>query len=118
MKQNLISPLKKYKMDKKGQLGLDTVKSVMISFLVLAVIAIAVVLALVSLRDSNIFTAGSQESTDVNDTILNVTSGITNFFDDTGTIFAILIVVVIILAISIIIGVVSRFGGGSNSGGL
>jgi hypothetical protein len=57
MKQQFIKPLK---MDKKGQLGLDTVKSVMISFLVLAVISIAIVLALVSLRDSNIFTSGSQ----------------------------------------------------------
>jgi len=113
MKQQFIKPLK---MDKRGQLGLDTVKSVMISFLVLAVISIAVVLALVSLRDSNIFTAGSPEAVDVNDTITNVTSGITGFFDDTGTIFAILIVVVIILAISIIIGVVSRFGGGARGG--
>jgi len=113
MKQQFIKPLK---MDKKGQLGLDTVKSVMISFLVLAVISIAIVLALVSLRDSNIFTAGSPEATDVNDTITNVTSGVTNFFNDTGTIFSILIVVVIILAISIIIGVVSRFGGGGRGG--
>ncbi len=116
MKQQFIKPLRK--LNKKGQLGLDTVRSVMIGFLILAVIAISVVLALVSLRDSNIFTAGSQEAIDVNDTILNVTSGITDFFDDTGTIFSILIVVVIILAISIIIGVVSRFAGGSRSGGL
>ena len=117
MKQNFIKPLKK-RLDKKGQLGLDTVKSVMIAFLVLGVIAIAIVLALVSLRDSNIFTAGSPEAVDVNDTIANITSGITDFFDDTGTIFSILIVVVIILAISIIIAVVSRFGGGTRSGGL
>jgi len=114
MKQQFIKPLKMN--NKRGQLGLDTVKSVMISFLVLAVISIAIVLALVSLRDSNIFTANSPEERDVNDTIANITSGITGFFDDTGTIFAILIVVVIILAISIIIGVVSRFGGGGRGG--
>ena len=98
--------------NKKGQLGLGTVREVMIQYLVLAVIAIAIVLALVSLRDSNIFTAASQEEQDVNDTILNITRGITDFFSDTGTIFSILIVVVIILAIAIIIAVVSRFGGG------
>ena len=114
MKQQFIKPLKMN--NKRGQLGLDTVKSVMISFLVLAVISIAIVLALVSLRDSNIFTAGSPEARDVNDTITNVTSGITDFFNDTGTIFSILIVVVIILAISIIISVVSRFGGGGRGG--
>tara|TARA_R110000751_G_scaffold294774_1_gene402824 strand:- start:332 stop:676 length:345 start_codon:yes stop_codon:yes gene_type:complete len=113
MKQQFIKPLK---MDKKGQLGLDTVKSVMISFLVLAVISIAVVLALVSLRDSNIFSGDPTTEAAVNDTIANVTSGVTDFFNDTGTIFSILIVVVIILAISIIIGVVSRFSGGGRGG--
>ena len=114
MKQQFIKPLKMN--NKRGQLGLDTVKSVMISFLVLAVISIAVVLALVSLRDSNIFAGDPSTEQSVNDTIANVTSGVTGFFDDTGTIFAILIVVVIILAISIIIGVVSRFGGGGRGG--
>ena len=117
MESLLLKPLKRK--DKRGQLGLDTVKSVMIAFLILGVISIAIVLALVSLRDSNIFTAGSQEEADVNNTILNITSGITDFFNDTGTIFSILIVVVIILAISIIIAVVSRFGGaGGRQGGL
>ena len=111
-----ILKLRPLKLNKKGQLGLDTVRTVMISFLTLAVIAIAVVLALVSLRDSNIFTSGSQEETDVNNTIRNVTSALTDFFDDTGTIFAILVVVVIILAISIIIAVVSRFGGAAGGG--
>ncbi len=40
----------------------------------------------------------------------NVTTGIESFFASTGTIFSILIVVVIILAISIIIWAVGRFG--------
>jgi len=97
--------------DKKAQLGLTTVKAVMIAFLVLAVIAVSVVLALVSLRDASIFTANSAEYNDTTDVISNVTAGVTNFFDNTSTIFAILVVVVIILAISIIIAVVSRFGG-------
>ncbi len=101
--------------NKKGQLGLNVVKSVMLALLTLAVIYVAVVLALVSLRDSNIFTAGSQEEADVNNTILNITRGGADFFDDVPTIFAILVVVVIILAIGIIISVVSRFGGGGGS---
>jgi len=97
---------------KKAQLGLNVVKSVMITFMVLAVIAVAVVLALISLRDSNIFTSGSTEYNQTSDVIENVTAATTSFFENTGTIFAILVVVVIILAIAIIIGVVSRFGGG------
>ena len=40
----------------------------------------------------------------------NVTYGVTTFFASTGTIFSILVVVVIILAISIIIWAVGRFG--------
>ena len=44
---------------KKGVLGLNTVKEVMIAFLVLGVIAVAIILALVSLRDSNIFVTGA-----------------------------------------------------------
>ena len=40
----------------------------------------------------------------------NVTSGVETFFGSTGTIFSILIVVVIILAISVIIWAVGRFG--------
>jgi len=46
----------------------------------------------------------------------NVTRGTTDFFGDTGTIFSILVVVVIILAITIIILSVRRFGDGSVQG--
>ena len=108
----------KIKKDKRGALGLDVVKEVMLTFLVLAVIAVAIVLALVSLRDSNIFTDGTSEYNQTSQLIGNVTDATTGFFSNTGTIFAILVVVVIILAISIIIGVVSRFGGGKNVSGL
>jgi len=41
----------------------------------------------------------------------NISGGVVGFFSNTATIFAILVVVVIILAISIIIFAVSRFGG-------
>jgi len=47
----------------------------------------------------------------------NLTSGLTDFFSNTGTIFAILVVVVIVLAIIIIIAVVSRVGGSGGGGG-
>ena len=104
--------------NKKAVLGLDTVKAVMISFLVLAVIGIAIVLALVSLRDSSIFTAGSQELNDTTNIVNNITSGLVDFFSNTTTIFAILAVVVIILAITIIIVAVTRFGGGEASAGI
>jgi hypothetical protein len=103
--------------NKKGALGLDTAKDVMVWFLVLAVLAIAIILALVSLRDSGIFTANSQEDNDTTNIVGNITGALTNnFFDQTGTIFAILIVVVIMFAIGLIIYVVTRFSAGGKGG--
>lgn len=107
-----IRPLMK---GKRGQLGLGTVRDVMITFLVIGVIAVAIILALVSLRDSGIFSDGSQEFNDTSDIVGNITDGTKTFFNSTGTIFAILVVVVIILAIAIIVAVVSRFGGGGGA---
>jgi hypothetical protein len=179
--------------NKQGQLGMGTVKVVMIGFLVLSVLAVAITLSMVELRDvaekidqtsstlTNVtlssvvnatggfpigitsdtracsisitevynatnksityntgnfttegclikttgtgLTAGiinhlinvtgtfSNAQPDTNDLTRNVTTGVTDFFNDTSTIFAILIVIVIILAIAIIISVVGRFGG-------
>lgn len=102
--------------DSRGVLGLDTVRAVMIAFLTLAVIGVAILLALVSLQDSNIFTPNSQAANDSDSIISNVSSGLTSFFSSTGTIFSILVVVVIILAITIIIVAVGRFGGGARGG--
>jgi len=184
--------------NKQGQLGLDTVKVVMIAFLVLSVLAIAISLSLVELRDvtekidqstgalTNVttssvvnatggfptgitsdtrvcsltitevynasnpaityntgnfttdgcliqttgtgLTAGiinhpinvtgtfSNANPDTNDLARNVTTGVNDLFNDTSTIFAILIAIVIILAIVIIISVVNRFGGASGGG--
>ena len=96
--------------NRNGVLGLDTAKEVMITFLVLAVVAIAVLLALTSLENASIFPTGSVAANDSAAIIGNVSSGLVTFFGSTGTIFSILIVVVIILAISIIIWAVGRFG--------
>ncbi len=104
-----LKPLMK---SKKGVLGLDTVKAVMIALLTLGVITIAVVLALVTLRDAGIFTAGSTEANQTTAVISNITTGATNFFKNVPTFFILLGVVVLILIISIVIVSVSRFSGG------
>jgi len=96
--------------NRKGVLGLETAKQVMITFLVLAVVGIAILLALTSLQNSSIFTTGSQADNDTTSIVNNVSGGLVTFFASTGTIFSILVVVVIILAISIIIWAVGRFG--------
>lgn len=97
---------------KKGVLGLDTVKAVMIALLTLGVITVAVVLALVTLRDAGIFSAGSLEKNQTTDVINNITKGATSFFSNVPTFFVLLGVVVLILIISIVIISVSRFSGG------
>ena len=96
--------------NRNGVLGLETAKQVMVTFLILAVVGIAVLLALTSLQNANIFTANSQAANDTDAIVGNVSGGLVTFFASTGTIFSILVVVVIILAISIIIWAVGRFG--------
>ena len=96
--------------NRNGVLGLETAKQVMVTFLVLAVTGVAILLALTSLQNANIFTANSLGANATENIVGNVSSGLETFFGSTGTIFSILIVVVIILAISIIIWAVGRFG--------
>lgn len=96
--------------NRNGVLGLDTTKQVMVTFLILAVTGVAVLLALTSLQNANIFAANSLGANSTAQIVGNVSTGLTTFFGSTGTIFSILVVVVIILAISIIIWAVGRFG--------
>lgn len=109
-------------LNKKGVLGLDTVKAVIISLLILAVLAIASILALVSLQNSNIIpsTQGSLEqnrtaiiSGQMSNIINNVTTGQSSFFTNAPTFFVLLGVVVLILIISIVIVAVTRFSPGT-----
>jgi len=104
------------KMNKKGQVGLDTAKSVMLTLLVIGVIAFAIIIALASLNSSNATTSGSLERNQTTNIFNNITTGTANFFSNTGTWFSLLAVVVIILIIAIVIFAVNRFGG--RQGGL
>lgn len=108
-----LSPIKK---DKRGVLGFETAKEVILTLLVLAVMVIAVFLALTTLNNAGIFTAGSQSANDTNMVINNITTGTVKFFGYIPTIFTILAIVVIILAIALILFAVNRFGG--REGGL
>lgn len=108
--------LRKLKMNKKGQAGLDLVGGTMKKLLVLAVVAIAVILALVSLQDSNLFTTGSTADNQTDNIVGNVTTATADFFSNSSTFMSILVAVVVILFISIIIFAVQRFGGSGRSG--
>lgn len=108
--------LSKIKMTKKGQVGLDTAKNVMLALLTLSVIAFAIIVALASLNNSNALTAGSLEAEQTTSLLQNVSGGVTDFFSNAGTWFSLLAIVIIILIIAIVIFAVNRFGG--NNGGL
>jgi len=108
-----ITPIMEYmkvktKMDKRGVLGMEDVKAVMLFLLVLAVVAIALFLALTNLNSAGLFTAGSQPANDTSNIINNITSGTTNFFKNVPTIFTILGAVVIITAVILILIAVQR----------
>lgn len=115
-KMQALKPLlDSMKKNKKGQLGLDLVKGVIIAFLVIIVLAVATIVAVVQLRDSGVLTANSVEANQTTNIVGNYTAGITSFFSNTTAIFSILFVVVIISAIAIVVLVVRRFeerGGG------
>ena len=104
--------------NKKGAVveTLRLVGAVILTLLTLAVITIAVFLALSSLQNAGIFTAGSQSANDTNVIIKNITTGTTNFFAQIPTIMTILGIVALIGAIVLIIYFVSRMGGGGKGG--
>ena len=71
MRKNILAE-RKVPMNKKGQIGMNLVKNVMVSFLILGVIFVAIVLGLVELRDAGLFTPGSPEAVSVNNSIRNM----------------------------------------------
>ena len=106
------------KMNKKGAVveTLKIVGAVILTLLTIAVITIAVFLALTSLQNAGIFTAGSQSANQTNNIINNITVGATGFYTQIPTIFTILGVVALISAVVLIIYFVSRLGGGKSGG--
>lgn len=110
-RRNLKEKANDFLKDKKGILGLETVRVVIVTLLILAVTSIAVFLALVSLQNANIFTASSQAANDTALIISNITTGTTSFFANVPTFMILLGVVVLLLIIAIVLVVVGRFGG-------
>jgi len=100
-------------MNKKGQVGLDTAKAVMLTLLTMGIIAFAIIIAMGTLNDSNVLTTDSYEDNQTSDVLNNISGGVAGFFDNVPTWFTLLSVVVIIAIIALVIIVVGRFGGNS-----
>lgn len=91
--------------NQRGQLGLDTAKAFILSILTLGVITFAVLIAMSQLN------ASSAATTDTTSVFNNISAGVTSLFSNSGTWFALLAVVIIILIVSVVIFAVNRFGG-------
>lgn len=97
--------------NKRGQLALDVVEGVVLKVLIIAILGVAVILALTTLSNSNIFTPLSAGANSTSQITGNVSDGVTSFFGSIGTVFSILLAVVLISAVAIIVLVVRRFAG-------
>lgn len=107
-------------MNKGGVLGLDVVRSVILTLLLLVVTSVAVMLALVAISNSNIFGGPGAANVALNGTqtiITNVTTSLIGFFNNVPTIMTVLGAVVIILVVVLIIVAISRFSSSANAGG-
>ncbi len=110
-----LQTLAKRSLNKKGAFGLDVVGDTMVQLLTLAIIGVAVIMALVTLNSSSLFTANSTPANQTNAITQNVTGGVAAFFGNSTTFFNILAAVVIILFISLIIYAVYRFSNRAQS---
>lgn len=100
---------------KKGQVGLDTAKAVILALMVLGILAFALIVAMGTLNDTNVLTDSSIADNATTDVLNNITTGVSTFFGNATTWFILLGVVVIILIIVIVVVVVQRFGGSRQS---
>ena len=97
--------------DKKGVLGLDTAKLFVLAILSLVIISVVTLIVLDSLQDASTIVEGSE-------IINNTSEALADFFEDVGTWFTLIGVVIIILIIAVVIVVINRFGteGGGGAG--
>jgi len=107
-----------FKQKLKSILGLETVKAFIIVLLSLAIIGVVTLIVLGALQSANVSPTGSYAANGTAGIVQNVSTGITSFYNNAPTFFALLAVVVIILIISLVVVVVNRFGGTASGGEL
>ena len=101
-----------------GVFGMETVKGFFLAILILAVLGFAAIIAMGTLEDVNVLDTSSYEANESTNVLRNVTGGISEFFENSETMFTLLFVVVIMLMIGAVIYAVVRFGGGAAGGSL
>lgn len=104
--------------NKKGQYGINVVVAVALGLFTLLLIAVAVIAGSNAILNSSIFTSGSTSYNQTSLMVNNLTSGVSSFFGNSGTFFAILAVVVIMIFLGLMIGAVYLFTRGRGEKGL
>ena len=104
--------------NKKGQYGINVVVAVALGLFTLLLVAVAVIAGANALLSSSLFTASTTPYNQTSQMIGNLTGGVTSFFANSTTFFAILAVVVIMIFLGLMIGAVYLFTRGHKEGGL
>ncbi len=104
--------LKLKTLNKKGVVGLEVGKKVMLLLLTMGIIAFALIIALNQLNSTSVAT------TQTTNIVNNITGGVETFFTNATTWFALLGIVVLILIIVIVIKAVGSTSGGKGGSGL
>lgn len=105
-------------MNKKAQYGLEVVKNVVLGLFILALFVVAIFAGAGAIKNSSIFTAGSQEKNDTTLILNNITSSGATFFGNVPTFISILVIVVIMTFLGLLIYAVYRFAGRGGTSGL
>ena len=105
-----MEKLKLKLMNKKGVVGLETGKQVMLALMTMGIIAFALIIALNQLNSTSVAT------TQTTNIVNNITGGVETFFSNAGTWFALLAIVIIILIVVVVMKSVNSIGGGKQGG--
>lgn len=114
--KSLNQALKSVVKNKKGVLGFQTVADAAIEFFILALIVVAIIIGAYVLSTSSVVPIGTLAYNNTQSILNNVSSAPATFFGYSTTIFQLLAVAVILLALGIVIFAVYQFRGRAQSG--
>lgn len=104
--------------DKKGQVGINSVTTVVVGIMVFIFVVFAVLYGISTLNPSSFFTTGTSEANSTKSLQGNLTQGIDEFGSKIPTAMTVLAVVFILGFIALLIFTVYRFTASRGSGGL
>lgn len=103
--------------DKKGQVGTGTVTTVVVGFIALIIIVFMSFVVIQALTTSNVIPTGTVFANSTTLVTANYTSGVNTLFSNTGTVFAVAVIALILGVLAIVFVLLRRggFGGGAQT---